>query len=98
MLDLDYTITAAERHLAAWRQTLADAALAVELHRDHLKSPQAQYAPFEAEASKALGTVKWLEARLATLRMPAVRVAALTAQITALQAELARVQAETQDG
>ena len=39
MLSLDITIAAAERVLRAWQDTLAEASLSVELHRDILKTP-----------------------------------------------------------
>ena len=94
MLSLDITIAAAERVLRAWQDTLAEASLSVELHRDILKTPAEQLQAIEASAAKALVAIKAIEAKLAGLRSPAHRIAAIVEQIAALEQELAQLRAD----
>ena len=93
MLSLDVTIAAAERVLRAWQDTLAEASLSVELHRDILKTPAEQLQAIEASTAKALAAIKAIEARLAELRSPAHRIAVFVEQIAALEQELAKLRA-----
>jgi len=93
MLSLDITIAAAERVLRAWQDTLAEASLSVELHRDilaaraHLQGLLANFSETDGAAIKAI------EARLAESQAPAHRIAVFVEQIAALEQELAKLRA-----